>query len=124
MFPTKEQAEELLKEAEKRNPGPWGNHSRTAAHCAERIAFYCDDMDAAMQFLDFLCREDIAQMNFEYIYFSTPNDAVIAGLSEEDRKDTALVPSENATENCEVCIQTDAETIDLMNELWKELKAE
>ncbi|MBQ4537508.1 MAG: HDOD domain-containing protein [Lachnospiraceae bacterium] len=45
MFPTKEQAEELLKEAEKLNPGPWGNHSRTAAHCAERIAFYCDDMD-------------------------------------------------------------------------------
>ena len=45
MFPTKEQAEELLKEAEKHNPGPWGNHSRTAAHCAGKIAFYCDDMD-------------------------------------------------------------------------------
>ena len=84
----------------------------------------CDDMDAAMQFIDFLCREDIAQMNFEYIYFSTPNEAVIAGLSEEDKKDTALVPSEDATANCEVCVQTDAETIDLMNELWKELKAE
>lgn len=84
----------------------------------------CDDMDAAMQFLDFLCREDIAQMNFEYIYFSTPNEAVIAGLSEEDRADEALVPADDATENCEVCIQTDAETISLMNELWKELKAE
>jgi len=45
MYPTKEQAEELLKEAEQCNPGPWGNHSRTAAHCAERIAFYCADMD-------------------------------------------------------------------------------
>ena len=45
MLPTKEQAEELLKEAEQCNPGPWGNHSRTAAHCAERIAFYCADMD-------------------------------------------------------------------------------
>jgi HD superfamily phosphohydrolase YqeK len=22
------------------NPGPWGNHSRTAAHCAEKIAKY------------------------------------------------------------------------------------
>lgn len=45
MFPTKEQAEELLKEAEKLNPGPWGNHSRTAAHCAGKIASYCIDMD-------------------------------------------------------------------------------
>ena len=46
MFPTKQQAEELLKEAEKMNPGPWGNHSRTAAHCAGKIASYCDAMDA------------------------------------------------------------------------------
>lgn len=45
MLPTREKAEDLLKEAEQCNPGPWGNHSRTAAHCAERIAFYCDDMD-------------------------------------------------------------------------------
>ena len=46
MLPTREKAEELLKEAERCNPGPWGNHSRTAAHCAERIAFYCKDMDS------------------------------------------------------------------------------
>ena len=38
MYPTREEAENLLKEAEKCNPGPWGNHSRTAAHCAEAIA--------------------------------------------------------------------------------------
>jgi len=88
------------------------------------VTKHCDDMDAAMQFLDFLCREDIATMNFEYIYFSTPNEAVIEGLSEEDRADEAMVPSDDATENCEVCIQTGAEAVDLMNELWKELKAE
>jgi len=40
MIPTREKAEELLIEAEKCNPGPWGNHSRTAAHCAEKIALY------------------------------------------------------------------------------------
>lgn len=38
MYPTREQAEALLAEALPHNPGPWGNHSRTAAHCAERIA--------------------------------------------------------------------------------------
>ena len=45
MYPTKEQAEKLLIEAEKLNPGPWGNHSRTAAHCAGKIASYCEDID-------------------------------------------------------------------------------
>ena len=37
-FPTVEEAERLLREAENCNPGPWGNHSRVAAYCAERIA--------------------------------------------------------------------------------------
>lgn len=46
MLPTREAAEELLREAEKCNPGPWGNHSRVAAHCAEKIAQECDDLDA------------------------------------------------------------------------------
>lgn len=38
MYPTREQALALLAEAEPHNPGPWGDHSRTVAHCAEAIA--------------------------------------------------------------------------------------
>lgn len=45
MLPTRKKAEELLTEAEKRNPGPWGNHSRVVAHCAEKIAQECGDLD-------------------------------------------------------------------------------
>lgn len=45
MLPTRKKAEEILKEAEKCNPGPWGNHSRIAAHCAEKIAQECADLD-------------------------------------------------------------------------------
>ena len=39
-YPGRLQAELLLAEAEQRNPGPWGDHSRTAAHCASKIASY------------------------------------------------------------------------------------
>ncbi len=46
MLPTRKQAEEILKEAEKCNPGPWGNHSRVAAHCAEKIAQACGSLDS------------------------------------------------------------------------------
>ena len=45
MLPTRSEAERLLEEAEKCNPGPWGNHSRVAAHCAEKIALSCGGMD-------------------------------------------------------------------------------
>lgn len=39
-YPTRKEAEAILREAEARNPGPWGDHSRTVAHCAEKIAMY------------------------------------------------------------------------------------
>ncbi len=42
MLPKREEAEKLLEEAEMCNPGPWGNHSRVAAHCAEKIALKCN----------------------------------------------------------------------------------
>ena len=51
MLPTRQIAEELLKEAEKCNPGPWGNHSRIAAYCAETIASYCDDLDSEKAYI-------------------------------------------------------------------------
>lgn len=46
MLPTREEAEKILEEAESCNPGPWGNHSRVVAHCAEEIAARCQGMDS------------------------------------------------------------------------------
>jgi len=51
MLPSREKAEELLKEAEACNPGAWGNHSRVAAHCAEKIALNCEGLDAEKAYI-------------------------------------------------------------------------
>ncbi len=51
MLPTREAAETLLREAERCNPGPWGNHSRVTAHCAERIAAACADLDSEKAYI-------------------------------------------------------------------------
>ena len=51
MLPTREKAEQLLEEAEHQNPGPWGDHSRVAAHCAERIAQACTDLDPGKAYI-------------------------------------------------------------------------
>lgn len=45
MIPTREQAERLLEDGYKSCPGPWANHCRVAAHCAESIATACGDLD-------------------------------------------------------------------------------
>ena len=45
MLPTREEALELVRDGLSCNPGPWGKHCLTAAHCAEKIANACQDMD-------------------------------------------------------------------------------
>lgn len=44
-YPTRDEAERLLLDAKKDNPGKWVDHSRVTAHCAEKIAMHCG-MDA------------------------------------------------------------------------------
>lgn len=51
MLPTREEAEEILREGETCNPGAWGNHSRVAAHCAEKIAQACGGMDSEKAYI-------------------------------------------------------------------------
>lgn len=55
-LPTRERAEALLREAEQRNPGPWGNHSRVTARCAQRIAAACG-MDADKAYIQGLLHD-------------------------------------------------------------------
>ncbi len=51
MLPTRKEAEALLEEAEKCNPGPWGNHSRVTAHCAEKIAEACPMLNSEKAYI-------------------------------------------------------------------------
>ena len=41
-YPSRAEAERLLEEALPFNPGPWGDHSRVVARCAEKIAAAAD----------------------------------------------------------------------------------
>lgn len=51
MLPTREEAEALLAEGAKRNPGPWENHSRITALCAQQLAAACPDMNAEKAYI-------------------------------------------------------------------------
>lgn len=83
----------------------------------------CKNQSNAEKFLDFLCREDIARMNFDYVYYATPNTAVYENLDEETKNDTTIFPDQATLDNCEVYLSLDEEGTSLYNQLWKELKS-
>lgn len=51
MLPTRKEAVELLREGVECNPGAWGKHCLTAAHCAEKIADACTGMDSEKAYI-------------------------------------------------------------------------
>ena len=51
MLPTREEAQKLIRDGLLSNPGPWGKHCLTAAHCAEKIASACGDMDVEKAYI-------------------------------------------------------------------------
>ncbi len=83
----------------------------------------CKSTENAKKFLDFLCRKDIARMNFDYVYYATPNTAVYEDLDEATKNDTTIFPTQETIANCEVFQSLDENGTELYNRLWKELKA-
>ena len=51
MLPTREEALKLIRDGLLFNPGLWGKHCLTAAHCAEKIASACGDMDVEKAYI-------------------------------------------------------------------------
>lgn len=77
----------------------------------------------ARKFLDFLCREDVAMLNFEYVCYPTPNLRVLEQLDDETRNDPTIFPPEEVRANCVVYKQVSEETTDRYSYLWKMLKS-
>ena len=80
--------------------------------------------DNAEAFINFLCRPDIAKMNFDYITYSTPNEAARALIEDEAlRNNTIAFPGPEILERCETFSYLGNETNDIYNELWREVKS-
>ena len=79
----------------------------------------------AETFINYMCREDIALLNFEYITYATPNTAARALIEEEEiRNSPILFPDLGQYGNLETFQYLGAEGDALYNNLWKEVKSE
>lgn len=78
----------------------------------------------AEAFINFMCREDIALINFEYLTYSTPNIAAQALIEDDEMRESEITyPDFSKYENLETFQYLGIEGTELYNELWKEVKA-
>lgn len=78
----------------------------------------------AEAFINFMCRDDIALMNFEYITYSTPNEAARALIEDEEIKNSKIAfPTLSDYDNLETFRYLGEAGDAVYNELWKEVKS-
>jgi len=77
--------------------------------------------ELAEQFINFLCRPDIAKMNMEYIYYSTPIQAVVDGMTDDEKNNQTLNPPQDVIDRCEFFhdISSDMAKYD---QIWTEIR--
>ena len=77
------------------------------------------------KFIDFMCRPEIALMNFNFITYSTPNDAARELIEDEDIRNSSIAfPDLSQYDNLETFQYLGEEADRIYNDLWKEVKSE
>ena len=78
----------------------------------------------AEKFIDFMCRPEIALMNFEFITYSTPNVAARELIEDDDIKHSEIAfPDLSRYDHLETFSYLGEDADTLYNELWKEVKS-
>ena len=80
------------------------------------------NQEAAMKFIDFMCRPDIAEKNQDYIYYSSPVQQVIDGYTDEEKAEEALNPSQEKLDKCEF-FHDISDNMSLYDKIWMEIRA-
>lgn len=76
----------------------------------------------AEQYINFLCRTDIALLNAEYVGYSTPQEEARMQLDPEIGENENFYPSAEVMDNTEVFLTLPDETSAYMDALWMKLK--
>ena len=87
------------------------------------IPYNARNKENAEKWINFLCRPDIARMNFEYITYATPNQGAFELLDEEYQNNHSVFPDVSELATSEVFQYLGTEADDYYSALWKEIKA-
>ena len=84
----------------------------------------CQNKSAAEKYIDFMCREDVALANAEYIGYASPISAVKDELDEEVTGEFFYPSDEKLSNECEVFNRLSDETNTYLSTKWEDLMKE
>ncbi len=82
-----------------------------------------ENIENAEKFIDYMCRADIALKNFDYITYSTPNDAAKELIEDEDIKNSPIAFPDLSQYKLSTFSYLGEEMDEYYNQLWKEVKS-
>lgn len=82
----------------------------------------CTHKKEAEQYINFMCRTDIALANATYTNYSTPQTEAYKELPEETKSNKVFYPSQDIIKNTEVFINLPKDINQNINDLWIEIK--
>ena len=81
----------------------------------------CSNQTNALKFLNFACRDDIAQKNFEYVEYSSPILSVSENQDADLKENPAINPDKETVKRCEIYTALSDEATARYSKLWQEL---
>ena len=83
-----------------------------------------ENKENAEKFIDYMCRADIALKNFDYITYSTPNEAAKELIEDEAIKNSKIAFPDFSQYKLSTFSYLGEEMDEYYNQLWKEVKSE
>lgn len=81
----------------------------------------CTNQTNALKFLNFLCKDDIAEKNFEYVQYASPITSVVENQDADVKNNEAINPSSDTIKRCEIYKALSDDDSAKYTKLWQEL---
>ena len=78
--------------------------------------------EAAEKYIDFLCRQDIAELNRAEICYSTPQRQVYEALSDDVKNELISYPTDDILDKSQIYTNLPQDILDYYSSLWTDIK--
>jgi len=72
-------------------------------------------------FINFMCRPDVAEMNCNEIWYSTPNTAAVERMGEDYQDNLTMNPTQDIIDRCEFFNDIEDNYLIIYNTMWNEI---